>query len=144
MHSLRSDLGEGLEDEEAFLHPRVRHLQTRFVNGLLVIEQQVQVNCARRVAVAWGAPPSQFALDRQQSFQQFARRKRGAQGRGAIEIARLPRRPAYSFSLDERRHALDRDVRPSAQAPQRFPECGFTVAEIGAQGNAGLVWQAWC
>src|SRR5262245_59351768 len=44
---LRSDVGQGLEDEGALLHARVRHDQVGLVDALVAVSQEVQVERAR-------------------------------------------------------------------------------------------------
>ena len=113
MDHLCRDLGQRLQDEQPFVHPWVRHHQSRLIEHSIAVEQQVEIEGAR--PVPFGPHAIQRLFHLQQHVQQRARRQVGLQLGGGVEVFPLPRWSADRFGFVKRRHLGDTDAGLFAQ-----------------------------
>jgi hypothetical protein len=92
------DSGSRTNNVRAFEGCGIR--QTRLVDDLIAVEQNIQIEQPRSPAIFGVAISAVIALDRQQQFEQFARRKSRAQLRRRIQVSTLLA-GADRFGLDE-------------------------------------------
>ena len=82
------ELGERLEHEAPLCQPRVRDAEARFVHDLVAVEQEVQVDRPRPVALA-GTDTSKLLLHGQQALQERIWSEVGRQPDSCAEETRL-------------------------------------------------------
>ena len=132
--TVRSDFDQRREDEGAQVHARVRQLKSRAVDYLFVVEQQVEVERARRVVII--APPSELAFDGEQRAEQIVRREcRCELGDGVDEVGLVgnaDRRRAV-----ERRGAQQLRLRQRGEGRESGADLGGRIGEVGAERDVG-------
>lgn len=85
-HEVRSDGGQGLEDEVSLVGTGVRDSQTGFVEGEAAIGDEVEVERARGPTGFMGAVAAAGSLDGVEVAEQVSRGERGVDDRGGVEI----------------------------------------------------------
>jgi hypothetical protein len=85
---VRVELGERLEREAPLVQPRVRHVQTRRLDCLVAVEEQVEVDRAGAEARA-GPLATQGPLDGEHPIEELAWRERRLELRRRVQEARL-------------------------------------------------------
>src|SRR6516162_9894128 len=87
MNGLWCDLGERLQDEQPFVHARMRDGQLRLVAHDVAVDQQVKIDRARALALL--ASPAQSSFHFQEDPQESVRWEIGLQLCGCIEVSPL-------------------------------------------------------
>src|SRR5262245_35359660 len=128
---MRSDLGQRLEDEGPLAESRVRHDESGLVDDLATVEDQIEVERARRVPV--GTLPPEALLDREESVQQGARRQRRGADDGRVQVPGLWRGSADRRSVVKGRGPNAAEERAELSDGARERRCA--VAEIAAEGD---------
>src|SRR5207249_3547333 len=103
------------QHEGPLVEPWMRHLQTRLVDALGPVEEQVEVERSRSAGRPCSGPP-ELGLDRQQQLEERARAQGRLEGRRGVEEARLIRHRADGVRLAERRDGDDVDLGMRSQA----------------------------
>jgi len=137
VHKVCSDLAQGLEDEAPLVQARVRHDEIRLLEARVVVEEQVEVECARRPALG-AALATRLRLDRVQELEELSRPKARAQAGRGIEVAPLgwPERlglvaDARALSLKELVDQLQDKHHRLASSPAIWPAKGWLTSHFG-------------
>jgi hypothetical protein len=112
----------------------MRDAQTGLVDDLVAVEQEIEIDCAR--AVALDADASEILLDGQEPVEQLAWAELRLQPRRRIQKAGLVD-DADGFGLADRRQRGDFDVALGTEQLERLANQPFPVAEIGADADVG-------
>jgi subtilisin family serine protease len=128
-------LGERLEDEPPFGQPWMWDLETRLLDPVVAVEEQVEVDRPRPETRA-GAIAAELQLDLLQPLEERARRELGSQHRGAVEESRLVV-VSDGIGLAERGDSLDPDVFVGFEQLERATDRQLALTEVGAQADVG-------
>src|SRR5215216_3913864 len=104
MHDRTGDLRQWHEDKRPLVQSRMRYHQPRIVDDKIVVEEQVEVERARRVAER--ARATKRGLDLVQSFQESTGWQLRLEPRRGVQKRRLVR-VADGVGVEERRHGFD-------------------------------------
>ena len=122
------DFGEGSEHEIALQHTGVRNLQVGSLDGLVGVEQDVQVDEARTLGKGFLAAHGRF--DAPKRGEKFGGRKMGLGEKDGVEEPGLVEIiDRFGFVDAGNREHLDRSV---LQVASRFPQILCAVANVGA------------
>src|SRR5438105_8712457 len=114
----------------------MRNCQARLVDGLVAVEQQVEVDRARPETRPRAADTAEPALDLEQSLEELARRQRGLELRGAVEKARLVEVPdRLRLAQGRDGHYLDPVL--GRELLQGDRDLTLRFSEIGADADEG-------
>lgn len=134
-HQLRRQLAERLQYEGSLTKAGVRNHQTRLVDLAFAVEQEIEVERARRVARA-AALAALTSLDLEQCFEQFARRQARANERHRIEVGTLLAGPHRRTFVDARgEDAMHPGQR--AQSGEARRDVALALAEVRAERDVG-------
>jgi subtilisin family serine protease len=114
----------------------VGNAQTGLRDDLLPVEEQVEVDRPRSVALA-GAHTPELALHLEQAIEESARRELGADARGRVEEVRLLEEPDR-LGFTESRHGKDVELRIGSESFHGPAHVPLTVAEVGADTHVGF------
>jgi subtilisin family serine protease len=114
----------------------VRNAQARLLDDLLPVEEQVEVDRARAVALAH-THAAELALHPEQAVEQLPRRELGADLRGGVDEVRLLEEPDR-LRFAQLRNGYDLDVRVGSEQVERPADVPLTVAEIRADTHVGF------
>ncbi len=108
----------------------MRHREPRLVDGLLAVEQEVEVDRARAVARPRPTFATEVAFDLEQEVEQLARAELGLDLRHGIEEVGL-------ILVAPRLRLADPGEPDGADALGRLPDRLLTVAEVRAEPDVG-------
>ena len=130
MDQHRRQLGQGRQGERALGQPRVGDRQPLAGDDQIVVQQDIEVDLARPVAVA--GPPADRALDPLERREQLRGHEVGPHPAGGVEERRL-RDLVERRRLVERRDSLDApDARQRGQGRRQVR---LAVAAVAAQAE---------
>ena len=112
----------------------MRQAESRRVDALRIVEQQVEVEGARRVAVIAAAPET--------CFQRLQHVEQGFRGEGGFNSADGVDEIRLAFDADrcravKRRAAQQAHLRQFIQCEQRGAELRLRLVQIGTEGDVG-------
>ncbi len=135
MDSFGDNIRQRHEHEGTFVHARVRQDEIGRIPLLRPVEQQVQIEHARRVALTVAASTC-LHFERLEQFEEFFRRQRGVECDGGVQVRAL-RWTADRIGLVEWRQGVDANARRSTQTVDRALEICHAIAEVRTQGDTG-------
>lgn len=91
MHEIRCELGEGDHDETAFMHPRMRNLQSFFIHDLRPVQEDIEVQSSRTPSQLPAPLSTVVFLYRQEDVQHPARRTGHLHLHDSVQVRPLPR-----------------------------------------------------
>src|SRR5260370_35167856 len=133
MPKVRGNLGQRLQDEEAFVQTRMRHSQLRPATDKIIVEQQVEVDGARPVVSI--ADAARLLLDFQERSQKLLRLELRLQLGGRVEKIALPRRPTDRLGFVIGRNLVNHDSGFLTERLESAVKVFAPVSEIAAQGD---------
>lgn len=126
------ELGERLEREATLVDTRMRYSQTRLVDDLVPVHQQVEIEGSRPPALT--ANPPELTLDAQERLQKLLRSERRLGGHGSVQEPRLLDDPDR-VGLAERRDGDDLDLGFRGEKCDRSPKCPLSIPEVGSEAD---------
>ena len=124
-----SDLGQGGQDEAAFVHGGVGQDEFGGVEDFFVVEEKIEVDEARAFGGSGGAVATHRVFDCEQCVEEIDGGERCFEERGGVEEAGLVE-VADGVGVVE--GGDGGDVAEGFEMVQGFAEIGFAVAEVGA------------
>src|SRR5262249_2468854 len=129
MHSMGSDLFEGIENKPPLEHAGMGHVELRLVNDEIAVEKDVEVDFSWPVAN--GPNPAQGLFHSLQGRQQPPRLEGRLDFHGAIQVAPLGR-TSHRVGLDEPRAPKDPNPWLLYQELQGLLDIFSAVPQVGA------------
>jgi len=130
------ELHERLEDERALGQARVRDFEAGLADGLVAVEQEIEVDRAWAPPLLAGTVAAEAPFDLEQALEELPRPKAGLELGSRVHEPRLVG-VSNGISLAEGRNRHDGDLVELAQTRESLAESRLALAEDGAEAPVG-------